>query len=313
MAAPQSSLGPNQRLTEFAGRVVLQRAEQLAYLVERTAQKPRESAIHRLRVAARRLGSALDALSEHFPARGVAKVQRKARKLRQAAGGVRDRDIALALAQEVGLDLTKKATARVEKGRTESAGALGGRLDRLSQKSLAASWSRALGLNSTLGAAAPSPTAATYAAALLPQLAKEYFEAGHEAAAPAATIESLHEFRKLGKRFRYTLEIFDPCYGEDLQEALQLLRGLQDILGMINDCESAEGIIRKAVRRGQRERVHELLYGRKMALVDNFRSHWQETFAAEDECRIWMQMLAKPAFAPGSDSTSDSPGVAAAS
>lgn len=313
MTVPQSSLGPNQRLTEFAGRVVLQRVEQLAYLVERTAQKPRESAIHRLRVAARRLGSALDALGEHFPARGVAKVQKKAKNLRRAAGGIRDRDIALALAQEVGIELSEKATARVENGRIESAAALRKRLEQLSQKSLAANWSRALGLDSTRGPAAPSPTAATYAAALLPKLAKEYFDSGHEAAAPAATLESLHEFRKLGKRLRYTLEIFEPCYGEDLQEALQLLRGLQDILGMINDCESAEDIIRKAVGRNQRQHVHELLHGRKVALIDNFRSHWHETFAAEDECRLWMQMLAKPAFAPGSESAARPGDIAVAS
>ena len=147
----------------------------------------------------------------------------------------------------------------------------------------------------------PRPTAASYAAALLPRMANEFFEAGHEAAAPAASIESLHAFRILGKRFRYTLEIFAPCYDDGLQDALQLMRGVQDILGMINDCETAGSILTKAVSRGEREHLQALLDQRQAALIENFRSHWHETFAAEGECSTWMQMLAKPAFAPASD------------
>lgn len=144
-------------------------------------------------------------------------------------------------------------------------------------------------------------------------MAQEYFEAGHEAAAPAATIESLHAFRILGKRFRYTLELFAPCYGENLQEVLQLLGALQDILGMINDCETAATILKKAVRREQRQQVDDALHQRQRALIENFRSHWHETFAAEQESRVWMQMLAKPAFAPGSESSEASSETAAVS
>lgn len=303
MASSHTSLSPNQRLTEYATRVVAQRVERLAFLVERTSQKPKADAVHRLRVSARRLWSALDAFAEHFPARGVAKVQKKAKRLRRAAGGVRDRDIAVALATEVGLGLSDKALARVEKGRLQSAGDLSERLEHLSQRSPAADWSRALRLAGAARSAAPSPTAASYSAALLPEMAQEYFEAGHEATAPAATIESLHAFRILGKRFRYTLELFAPCYGENLREELQLLGGLQDILGMINDCETAATILKRAVSRERRQEVDAALHQRQGALIENFRSHWHETFAVETECREWMQMLARPAFTPGTESS----------
>jgi CHAD domain-containing protein len=299
--AVSSNLGANQRLSDYAARVVARRAEGLAFYVERASRTTSEDAVHKLRVAARRLGSALDAFEEHFPSGGLAKVSKQAKHLRSGAGSVRDHDIALALAAEVGLELPDKARERVERGRESASEDLRRLLARLEGKSPGAEWARALGLTGKGRGNAAGPTAASYAAALLPRMANEFFEAGHEAAAPAATIESLHAFRILGKRFRYTLEIFAPCYGATLQDALGLLRGLQDILGLINDCETAGRILAKAVSRNQREQVETLLEQRQTALVESFRSHWNETFAAEGECLTWMQMLARPAFAPASE------------
>jgi len=312
-AQVQSHIGPNQRLAEYAARVVARRAEGLAFFVERASRSASEDAVHKLRVAARRLGSALDAFADHFPSSGVAKVAKQAKRLRGAAGGVRDHDIALALAAEVGLELPEEARERVVRGRDEASEELRRRLARLRGKSPGAEWAHVLHLTGKSRGGAAGPTAATYAAALLPRMANEFFESGHEAAAPAATIESLHAFRILGKRFRYTLEIFAPCYSDGLQDALQLLRGIQDVLGLINDCETAGEILAKAVSRNQREQVEALLNQRQGALIENFRSHWNETFAAEGECRTWMQVLAKPAFSPASETREKSLEQAAAS
>jgi CHAD domain-containing protein len=311
--AVSSDLGANQRLSEYAVRVVARRAERLAFLVEKASRATNEDVIHRLRVAARRLGSALDAFEDHFPSSGLAKVGKQAEHLRSGAGVVRDHDIASSLAAEVGLELSEKAKRRLKCGRDDASEKLRRRLERLRDKSLAAKWAHALHLAGQARAAAVGPTAASYAAAELPRMANEFFEAEHEAVAPAATVESLHAFRILGKRFRYTLEIFAPCYGEELQNALQLMRGVQDILGMINDCGTAAKILTRAAGRGQREQVQSLLHQRQAALVENFRSHWNETFATESECRVWMQMLAKPAFAPASETRSAADQQAAAS
>jgi len=313
MATPISSdVGANQRLSEYAARVVARRAERLAFFVERASRTASEDVVHKLRVAARRLGSALDAFADHFPSSGVAKVSKQAKHLRSGAGGVRDHDIALTLAAEIGLELSEKAGARVERDRHDASEQLRRRLSHLRGKSPAAEWAHALRLTGRRSAGAGGPTAASYAAALLPRMANEFFEAGHEAAAPAATIESLHAFRIFGKRFRYTLEIFAPCYADGLQDALQLMCGVQDILGMINDCETAGRILTKAVSRGQRERVQALLDQRQAALIENFRSHWNETFAADGESGAWMQMLAQPAFAPARETRDSSDQQAAA-
>lgn len=314
-AQPASYIGPNQRIGEYAARVVTRRAERLAFLVERASRTAGEDAVHKLRVAARRLDSALDAFADHFPSSGVAKVSKQVKQLRSGAGDVRDYDIAVMLAAEIGLELSEKASGRIQRKRDQAGDELRRRLSRLEDKSPGAQWARALRLagngNSRDGAA--GPVAASYAAALLPQMAYDFFEAGHEAAAPAATVESLHAFRILGKRFRYTLEIFAPCYADGLEQALQLLRGVQDILGLINDCETAGNILTEAVGRSQREQVEAQLNQRQAALIENFRKHWNETFSSESECGLWMQMLAKPAFAPASETSTASGRQAAAS
>jgi CHAD domain-containing protein len=301
-----SHVGANQRIAEYAARVVARRTERLAFFVEKASRTTGEDVVHRLRVAARRLASALDAFADHFPSDGVAKVGKQAKHLRSGAGGVRDHDIALALAAEVGLELSEKAMERVERGRERAGEDLRRRLERMRGKSPGAEWAHTLRLTGQGRAGAAGPTAASYAAALLPRMANESFETGHEAVAPAATIENLHAFRILGKRFRYTLEIFAPCYSDGLRDALQLLGGVQDILGLVNDCETAGKILAKVVSRNQREQVETLLNQRQGTLVEGFRSHWNETFAVEGECRTWMRMLAKPAFAPASETSQSS-------
>ena len=53
------------------------------------------------------------------------------------------------------------------------------------------------------------------AAVALPVLARKFFDADREAASPGASPKSLHRFRLMTKRFRYTLELFvrrDPPF-----------------------------------------------------------------------------------------------------
>ncbi len=77
-------------------------------------------------------------------------------------------------------------------------------------------------------------TAAKNAADLLPGLIDEFFLAGRRAAG-GADLRSLHRFRVRVKRFRYTLELFRPCYGPVFDARLGSLRGIQECLGRISD------------------------------------------------------------------------------
>jgi CHAD domain-containing protein len=47
----------------------------------------------------------------------------------------------------------------------------------------------------------------------LGRMARTFLEQGNEAASPNASSEDLHQFRIVVKKFRYTLDLFEPLYG----------------------------------------------------------------------------------------------------
>lgn len=88
---------------------------------------------------------------------------------------------------------------------------------------------------------ARSPT--ENARAVLPALAQQYLQAARKRAAGRLSPKALHKFRLQTKRFRYTLELFGPCYGPGLEHRLEALSRLQQDLGEINDCAAAERLL----------------------------------------------------------------------
>jgi CHAD domain-containing protein len=82
-------------------------------------------------------------------------------------------------------------------------------------------------------------------------LACEFLEHGHK------LFTSLHGFRLLTKRFRYTLELFRCCYGPGLERRIEALHTLQQRLGEINDCATTREILlgRDDLRFAERDRL----------------------------------------------------------
>lgn len=50
-------------------------------------------------------------------------------------------------------------------------------------------------------------------------------------------VEELHDMRIAAKRLRYLLELSDPLFGSPAKKAVKVIKGLQDILGEIHDCD----------------------------------------------------------------------------
>ena len=99
--------------------------------------------------------------------------------------------------------------------------------------------------------------------------------------------EQLHQFRLLAKRFRYTLELFQPIFGPELQTGVKALRGLQDKLGAMNDCVTA--LILIADNPGAVSAIEKLLAERETAC----RTHWREHFDARQKA-WWLDWLSRP-------------------
>jgi CHAD domain-containing protein len=99
--------------------------------------------------------------------------------------------------------------------------------------------------------------------------------------------EQLHQFRLLAKRFRYTLELFQPVFGSEITRGVKALRGLQDRLGAINDCVTALGLI--AANPGAVVAIEKLLAERETALRTYCRQHFSFHHQA-----WWLDWLSRP-------------------
>jgi len=134
----------------------------------------------------------------------------------------------------------------------------------------------------------PSRSAQENAALRLPQLAQAYFRAGRRLLETKPSNQVLHRFRIYTKRFRYTLELFRPCYGPGLDRRLEALRNMQDFLGEINDCV----VTRKLLGRKQ-QNVADFLKRRMTQKQSALRAYWKRTFDAPGQERWWTDYLAR--------------------
>jgi hypothetical protein len=56
-------------------------------------------------------------------------------------------------------------------------------------------------------------------------------------AADPGEVVALHDMRIAAKRLRYILEVTGPCFGPYAENAVKLVKDLQDLLGEIHDCD----------------------------------------------------------------------------
>jgi CHAD domain-containing protein len=133
-----------------------------------------------------------------------------------------------------------------------------------------------------------SKSAAENASLKLPGLAQTYFQSGRRLFQTAHSREALHKFRLETKRFRYTLELFRPCYGPSLDRRLAVLRKIQDFLGEINDCATTQ----KLVGRGHKK-ISAFLERRTAQRERALSSYWRRTFDAAGQERWWTHYLAR--------------------
>lgn len=212
-------------------------------LLRRTAASLRRDedaaeSVHQLRVATRRAVAAIDAFADLLDPRALARARKRLTRLRRAAGGLRDADVALAalLAQRdsaapgapehAALDrliaLTRKQRSRARR-----------RLRKAASRTTRAKLRRARRRLRRALPHAPSPT--------LRDLADAALDARTEALRSASLrdlrdLANVHQLRIQAKRLRYSLELFAPCFDPAAAaDALARLTDLQERLGRIND------------------------------------------------------------------------------
>lgn len=131
--------------------------------------------------------------------------------------------------------------------------------------------------------------------ARLPGVSSEFFAAGRKAMKPKRTWDEMHEFRLATKEFRYTLELFLPVFGVELETRLEAVKKLQQFLGDISDAASVRKVL-KAVDGADplREKLAKKAESRRKALI----LYWNGQFDAPGELESWKAYLEADAARP---------------
>lgn len=287
------SIRPDLPLGKFARAQALERLRGVARELRRVRGIASPDAVHDLRVSIRRFSSVLQVLPECFSPKRARKGRKRLKRILQAAGEVRDRDIAMTLAAHAGNDSSEDARAQLAAERCDAARRLRREVakDR-ARKALEVAKSA---VRLPKQAARPAPHSSLWrpdapadenAVQQLPTLVRDLFEAGRQALKEPVDPAALHLLRLKTKRRRYTLELFAPCYGPDLAERLHQLKSLQDRLGEINDCSASKDLAGD-------EPLRVYLDSQRGRLIADFQRYWYDVFDAPGECEGWMLELAR--------------------
>jgi len=132
----------------------------------------------------------------------------------------------------------------------------------------------------------PAHSAAENARLVLPKMARKYFEAGRKAIEGKRPPDELHGFRLETKRFRYTLELFRPLYGPNLERYLKALRELQGALGKVSDYQAIQRVL--ASDHEIKKQIDQTLKGK----VKDLRRHWR-AFDSDGQLKRWRTYLGR--------------------
>ncbi len=192
--------------------------------------------VHRLRVSSRRTAAVLRVFAGMWPQKRVGKLRRAVTKIRQAAGDARDLDVLCAELSE------RRAPLTLAKLRAKRA-ALQPKLQKLAKRydggegitTLADSLAEKLRKEQRV--AELDVKLVEWAPKRLARMAKPFLKATPSSDDP---MTAWHEYRILGKRVRYAIELLAPGLPESVRtEVYPQFERLQELLGGINDLASA--------------------------------------------------------------------------
>ena len=202
--------------------------------------------IHRMRVASRRLRTALAIFPRCAPAKKLDTWQKEIRAITKALGAARDTDVQLELLEGIyrGAPLPRqrpglqRLALRLYQRRTDLQAKVLSALDSLESSQALDQLEAALA-----GYAARQEQVYIFTPALY-QLAHQsigtsldQFLAYSDIVSQPEEVEKLHAMRIAAKHLRYSMETFAPLYPDELKRFVTVLRKAQDALGDIHDCD----------------------------------------------------------------------------
>jgi CHAD domain-containing protein len=204
--------------------------------------------VHAMRVATRRLRSALRDFLPLMKKRPLRRVRKNLKVIADSLGAVRDQDVAiLALEHLQAAGEIDQINEQIKAG-----------IEKLLDERRAARETAQTNLIQTLGIDRLTKLRANFTAALNKAVRKNkqtrivsFNEAGREAVADSLqelcdlgasvyepfNVERLHEMRIAAKRLRYAVELFTACWGESIAPFAVEIAQMQSFLGEVHDCD----------------------------------------------------------------------------
>jgi CHAD domain-containing protein len=225
--------------------VLVTRFEELYSFQETALDWSDPEGVHSMRVASRRLRSALRDFLPYLRKRGLTSVQKRLKNLAGALGDVRDQDVAIMALEE----LEKKSPANVsptlkqfietrKERREQAREALKSVLDKTQLDQLQSDFVAAVD-GATNGAKMVSKLQITYlqmSRAVMSDRLKELEKLSADVYKPFE-VETLHDMRIAAKRLRYAVELFQSCWGRSMGTYAKRAARMQTALGDLHDCD----------------------------------------------------------------------------
>jgi CHAD domain-containing protein len=276
-------------ISKYAVKETKLRLKRFSKNLRHAAKHPEDpEAIHDLRVSIRRVVQAFKTFRELLDPSPVKKLRRRLHEVMDLCAAVRNCDVGLVLLEQVGIT-TGASVSRLKEMRGDAGKKLHRRLRAERRKHHVAPESRSHPKQKDWILA---QSLEVNLSRFLPGLAEEFFASGTAALSAHASYQKLHRFRLQAKRFRYTLELFEGFYGTEMPQGAEILKGLQDRLGAINDCATTVAILerdRRAIAA-----VGKLLRQRKAVLQTYAGSQF-----VPQKLDWWKRWLARPGRSAG--------------
>ena len=263
MAAPKRIKGIDCNEAAGAGvrKALTERFDEM-YALRRTALKWKDpEGVHSMRVASRRLRSALSDFAPYMSKRRVSSALKEIRTIADALGEVRDQDVALIaleeLLKEAPHEFSKTLQQFIEARKEVRDGArqeLKKVLIKERLKNLQTDFSEAVVL--ATDRVKPANSFVEVARTIIRDRLKDLEKLSSSFYRPTDPTQ-LHEMRIAAKRLRYSIELFETCWGSRIAPFAKQTARLQAALGTVHDCDVWIESFRKEVNESKRVRDQE--------------------------------------------------------
>ena len=236
---------PIERRALCVDRLLAGRADEVIRQRRQAARTADARAIHRLRVATRRLQEALDFARPVLADRPRRRLERRTRELRRGLGRRRNLDVMR--------DLLRSLEPRLRGDERPAARRLARVLEERARGTPIDLPGIGKRIRTLLDGTAAGPILPLAARGRQVIAARAREVDARLVAGRGGDAERLHRLRIAIKRFRYALEILDEAGVPGLGPSIRSTRGMQRTLGMLHDLDMLLDLVRRAVSRQDRE------------------------------------------------------------